>query len=108
MLVFARARLFPHDAAAVGLFAMPTQPANVEAVYVDGREHVLVLAQVHTPADMLGVLRAMFPGARHVELEERRVVRPLGTVTRLTPHDRDETGDALSDAGATTPQGCRT
>ena len=60
-----------------------------------------------SPADMTDMLRAMFPCARHVELEERRVVRPLGTIMRLTPHDRDKTGDALSDAGATTIWVCR-
>jgi hypothetical protein len=96
MLVFARARLFPRDATAIGLFAMPTRPAAVQAVYVDGPEHVLVLAQVRTPADMLDVLRSLFPGARHVELEERRVVRPLGVMTRLDPGDRDDADRALS------------
>jgi hypothetical protein len=67
MLVFALARLFPHDAGTIGAFAMPTRPANVAAVYVDGPEHVLVLSRIRSPADVTDMLRVMFPGARHDE-----------------------------------------
>jgi hypothetical protein len=90
MLLFVRARLFPRDPASMGLFAMPKRPAAFEAVYVDGPSHVLVLADVATPRDVPELLKSAFPGARHIEIEERRSVRALGTLVTVPPSTLDE------------------